>query len=254
MDPRFSRPLPPDHGSMGCYLVSQLAPESSTGHGRGGTHDGRTSSRGRGARVPSDSFSFPQKFVYHNPDPGTSGPTPQPRRSRASHLPPPRAGSRADAPTRRRAPRPALRPARPAERDGHPRPARRRLRRLDRLAGPGRWPTCWPSRGPSTRPPRPARRPGRRATWKLHGGDPEKSLAALDLNRSTRESLAAAGGPDVEATLAHVGSRLAAPTATPTAPPPTPSAPPPPTASGSASSGRTPAAGWAPSSWRSTAS
>jgi serine/threonine-protein kinase len=39
-----------------------------------------------------------------------------------------------------------------------------------------------------------------------HGGDPEKSLAALDVNRSTRESLANAGGPEVEATLAHVGS------------------------------------------------
>jgi serine/threonine-protein kinase len=43
---------------------------------------------------------------------------------------------------------------------------------------------------------------------KLHGGDPEKSLAALDLNSSTRESLAAAGGPVVEGTLAHVGSGL----------------------------------------------
>ena len=41
---------------------------------------------------------------------------------------------------------------------------------------------------------------------KLHGGDPEKSLAALDLNRLTREGLAAAGGPVVEATLARVGS------------------------------------------------
>jgi tetratricopeptide (TPR) repeat protein/tRNA A-37 threonylcarbamoyl transferase component Bud32 len=39
-----------------------------------------------------------------------------------------------------------------------------------------------------------------------HGGDPERSLAALDLSRSTREGLAEAGGPDVEATLAHVGS------------------------------------------------
>jgi serine/threonine-protein kinase len=39
-----------------------------------------------------------------------------------------------------------------------------------------------------------------------HGGDPEKSLAALDVNRSTRESLAAAGGPQVEATLGHVAS------------------------------------------------
>src|SRR6516165_2223504 len=44
------------------------------------------------------------------------------------------------------------------------------------------------------------------AHLRLHGGDPEKSLAALDLNRSTRESLARAGGPDVEGTLAHVGS------------------------------------------------
>ena len=41
---------------------------------------------------------------------------------------------------------------------------------------------------------------------KLHGGDPEKSLAALGVDRSTRESLAAAGGPEVEATLHHVGS------------------------------------------------
>ncbi len=43
------------------------------------------------------------------------------------------------------------------------------------------------------------------AHLKLHGGDPERSLAALDVNRSTRESLAAAG-PVVEATLACVGS------------------------------------------------
>jgi serine/threonine protein kinase/tetratricopeptide (TPR) repeat protein len=40
---------------------------------------------------------------------------------------------------------------------------------------------------------------------KAHGGDPEKSLAALDVNRSTRESLARAGGPGVEATLTRVG-------------------------------------------------
>jgi serine/threonine-protein kinase len=39
-----------------------------------------------------------------------------------------------------------------------------------------------------------------------HGGDAEKSLASLPLNRSTRDSLAAAGGPDLEATLGHVGS------------------------------------------------
>jgi hypothetical protein len=41
---------------------------------------------------------------------------------------------------------------------------------------------------------------------KIHGGDPEKSLAALELNRSTRECLAAAGGPKVEGTLDYVGS------------------------------------------------
>ena len=39
-----------------------------------------------------------------------------------------------------------------------------------------------------------------------HGGDPEESLAALDLDRSTRESLAAAAGPEAGAPLAHVGS------------------------------------------------
>jgi tetratricopeptide (TPR) repeat protein/tRNA A-37 threonylcarbamoyl transferase component Bud32 len=39
-----------------------------------------------------------------------------------------------------------------------------------------------------------------------HGGDPEQSLAALEVYRSTRESLAKAGGPAIEATLAQVGS------------------------------------------------
>ncbi|MFI5456219.1 MAG: tetratricopeptide repeat protein [Isosphaerales bacterium] len=38
------------------------------------------------------------------------------------------------------------------------------------------------------------------------GGDPEKSLAVLAVGRSTRESLARAGGPEVEATLGHVRS------------------------------------------------
>ena len=41
---------------------------------------------------------------------------------------------------------------------------------------------------------------------RLLGGDPRKSLAVLAIGRSTRESLARAGGPDVEATLGHVGS------------------------------------------------
>ena len=61
--------------------------------------------------------------------------------------------------------------------------------------------------------------------------------------------LAALGDPEIEATLAHLGSAHGhrRPT-TPTAPPATPSARPPPTASGSASSGPTPGAAWAPSS------
>ena len=84
----------------------------------------------------------------------------------------------------------------------------------------------------------------------------EKSLAAVPAGKSTRESLARLGDPDIEATLGHVGLRRTARprTATPTAPPPTPSARPPATASGSASSGPTPGAAWGPSSWRSTPS
>ncbi len=41
-----------------------------------------------------------------------------------------------------------------------------------------------------------------RESIKLHGGDPERSLAALEVNRSTRESLAAAA-PVVEAKFAR---------------------------------------------------
>jgi serine/threonine protein kinase len=48
------------------------------------------------------------------------------------------------------------------------------------------------------------------AHLKLHGGDTEKSLAALAVSRSTRESLAAAGS-EVEATLAHVAFGSAEP-------------------------------------------
>ncbi len=40
----------------------------------------------------------------------------------------------------------------------------------------------------------------------VHGGDPEKSLAALHAGRSTRESLARIGDPEIEATLGHVGT------------------------------------------------
>jgi hypothetical protein len=39
-----------------------------------------------------------------------------------------------------------------------------------------------------------------------HGGSPEKSLAAISVGRSTRESLARVVDPDVEASLARLGS------------------------------------------------
>ena len=45
------------------------------------------------------------------------------------------------------------------------------------------------------------------------GGDVEKSLNVLAVGRSTRESLAHAGGPDVEATMGHVGTAHPAPQA-----------------------------------------
>src|SRR6516164_3596997 len=41
---------------------------------------------------------------------------------------------------------------------------------------------------------------------KKHGGDVERSLAAVPAGRSTREKLAALGDPEVEASLAHVRS------------------------------------------------
>ncbi len=88
-----------------------------------------------------------------------------------------------------------------------------------------------------------------------HGGDVEKSLAAVSTGKSTRESLARIGDPDIDATLGHVGSATARDDrAISTAPAPTPSARPPATASGSASFGRTPRAAWGPSSWPSTPS
>jgi serine/threonine-protein kinase len=40
-----------------------------------------------------------------------------------------------------------------------------------------------------------------------HGNDPERSLAAVGVGRSTRESLAQVGNPELDASLAHVGLR-----------------------------------------------
>jgi hypothetical protein len=42
------------------------------------------------------------------------------------------------------------------------------------------------------------------AHLRLHGNDPERSLAAVDAGRSTRESLARLGDPDIEGTLSYV--------------------------------------------------
>ena len=41
---------------------------------------------------------------------------------------------------------------------------------------------------------------------KRHGDSPEKSLAALNIGRSTEQSLLAIGDPAIDATLTHVGS------------------------------------------------
>src|SRR5262245_8956456 len=38
---------------------------------------------------------------------------------------------------------------------------------------------------------------------KKHGGDPERSLAAIPAGRSTREGLARLADPDIEGSLAH---------------------------------------------------
>jgi hypothetical protein len=40
----------------------------------------------------------------------------------------------------------------------------------------------------------------------MHAGDPQSSLAALDTNRSIRESLGRLGNREIEASLVHVGS------------------------------------------------
>ncbi len=43
-----------------------------------------------------------------------------------------------------------------------------------------------------------------------HGGSSERSLAAIGAGRSTRESVARVGGPEIEQTLGHLGSGSAA--------------------------------------------
>ena len=70
---------------------------------------------------------------------------------------------------------------------------------------------------------------------KKHGGDAERSLAAIPAGRSTRESLAQLGDVDIGASLAHLGPCLDPGRRGPTARRATPSVQPPPTASDSAS-------------------
>ena len=137
--------------------------------------------------------------------------------------------------------------------------ARRRVPGLDlrQVAGPGRPPE---PAATSTRHKRARRRGAGRLHLEAHGGDVEKSLAAVPANRSTRASLAELGEPEIEATLARV-ARAKDGQATeldddddPERTAAFPSARPPATASGSASFGPTHAAGWARCSWRSTPS
>ncbi len=59
-------------------------------------------------------------------------------------------------------------------------------------------------RAPIPRNAAPAR-PAVEKHLKRHGGDPERSLAALEVGRSTRESLASGPGRDIEKTLTCVG-------------------------------------------------
>ena len=89
----------------------------------------------------------------------------------------------------------------------------------------------------------------------VHGGDVERSLAAVSAGKSTRESLALSAARRSTRRSATSALHMVRPrTAISIARHPTPSDRPPATASGSASCVRTPAAGWGPSSWRSTPS
>ena len=195
----------------------------------------RMQMRWRTCDNPADATRFPGR----PPRPGPSPDRPPP--IGAMPWPPPR-------------PRPALRPARAAERPDRPGPARRRLPGLDPRQGPA-LADHLVARGDLDADDRAAVEALVALHLKKHGGDAEQSLAAIPAGRSTRESLAGSATPTSTATLAHVGSastehgRRRRPHGQPT-----PSARPPPTASGSASSGPTPGAAWAPSSWPSTPS
>jgi hypothetical protein len=86
-----------------------------------------------------------------------------------------------------------------------------------------------------------------------HGGDPEKSLAAINTDRSTRESLARLGDIEIEASITHIGIDAPSTRAGKMAigQPATPWEPPRPTASGFRCYGPTRAEASALCSWRS---
>ena len=113
-------------------------------------------------------------------------------------------------PTERPVPRPALRPARPAERPDRPGRARSRPSPPGRATRADPWPTTSSTSATSTPRAAPPSRPSPACTSRRTAATPSKSLAVLAVGRSTRESLARAGGPDVEATLGprRLGARL----------------------------------------------
>ena len=124
---------------------------------------------------------------------------------------------------------------------------------LDKVQAPGRSPRS---------PGRPRRRREAGCLEALadvhlekHGGDAEKSLAAVPAGRRPARAWLRPRRPRHrrDARPGRLGLRPRLTTAR-TAPPAMPSARPPATASGSASCGRTPAAAWGPCSWRSTPS
>ena len=108
-------------------------------------------------------------------------------------------------PTDRSLARPPLRPACAAERPDRPGPARRRLPGLDPRQGPAAWPIISSPAATSTATTGLRSRRWSARHLKKHGGDPEKSLAAVSAGRSTRESLARVGDAEIEASLAHLG-------------------------------------------------
>ena len=96
---------------------------------------------------------------------------------------------------RRRQPRPPLRSARAAERPDRPGASSSPPSRPGPATRPAPWPITWSTAATSTPTQRAAVEAMVALHLKKHGGDAEKSLAAIPAGRSTRESLAAARRP-----------------------------------------------------------